>query len=251
MAVRASRGAATIATQNDKPHPPAAGGGANQGLPGVGGADGDSRFGSRIDQLLKSALAEQEREQAGFMKVLQASRDALNATRMELDHLRELLEGRDEAMLTQMDTRLDRVANQRVVEELAGNAASGAKELAALRKMLGTKLDAVVTSLDAADARTGEALAVLGERVDSLEQGLGDAVLAVTGELAASGRRDETQAAALQERLEGIGQALEDRLTTVEQTLDARLVTLEQTTEDRLASLEQTTEDRFAGVEQT
>ncbi|HLJ07565.1 MAG TPA: hypothetical protein VKX24_03455 [Acidimicrobiia bacterium] len=211
MEVGKSRGAATIATQNDSARPPAAGGDERPGPGPDAGADSGARIGSRIDQLLKIALQEQEREQAGFMKVLQASRDALNATRMELDHLRALVEGRDEAVLAQVDLRLERVARQEAMEELAANSSSAAKELAVLRKVLSTKLDSVVASLDAVDARTGEALAGLSERVDTLEQSVGDTVLAVSGELAASARRDEAMAS-----------ALEERLATLERTLEAR-----------------------------
>lgn len=215
------------------------------------GSDDASRFGARIDQLLTSALKEQEREQAGFMKVLQASREALNATRMELDHLRSLVEERDEALLAEFDARLDRVANQDAVEALAAGSTAAARELAGLRKILGSKLDDVVESLDTVEARTSEALATLGERVEGLEQGLGDTVLAVSGELAAAGRRDEMLAATLEERLDLVERTLQERLDTVDQSLDERLATVEQTLEERLATVEQTLDERLSAVEQS
>ena len=49
-------------------------------------------FRSRLDKLLESAIEEQEREQQGFMEVLQASRDALTAVRTELDGMRDAVE---------------------------------------------------------------------------------------------------------------------------------------------------------------
>ncbi|HWD09687.1 MAG TPA: hypothetical protein VHA57_11415 [Actinomycetota bacterium] len=193
--------------QDDSAHLPAGGGGEKPGPGDEDGAEGGSRSGPRVDQLLKAALQEQQREQAGFMRVLQASRDALNDTRVELDHLRALVEDRDEALLAEVDRRLDRVARQEAMDELAANSGLAANELAALRTMVGTKLAAI----DAAEARAGERLAVLAERIDGLEQLVGDTARAVTGELAASARRDEALAA-----------ALEERLAALEQTLDAR-----------------------------
>lgn len=193
--------------QDDSAHLAAGGGGEKPGPGNEGGAEGGSGSGPRVDQLLKAALQEQQREQAGFMRVLQASRDALNDTRMELDHLRALVEDRDEALLAEVDRRLDRVAGQEAMEELTANSGLAANELAALRTMLGIEL----ASIDAAEARTGERLAGLAERIDGLEQLVGDTVRAVTGGLADAARRDEALAA-----------ALEERLAALEQTIDAR-----------------------------
>lgn len=170
-----------------------------------------SRFRGRLDELLKSALAEQEREQAAFMKVLQSSRDALNQTRMELDALRALVEGRDDAVVALLDGRLAVAAREESVHALTRAVDTAASEQAALKLNLSVKLDSIAGALEAVDFRTRETIAALTERMASLERSLQETVLAVTGELAAAGQREEALLAMLDQRLGGIERIFDTR----------------------------------------
>src|SRR5260370_26796195 len=91
---------------------------AGAGEPGAGGAGVDdatlanAAFQSRLDKLLESAIEEQEREQQGFLTVLQASRDAVNAVRSELDGVRSVIEHREQAVIDLLDGRLALAARQ-------------------------------------------------------------------------------------------------------------------------------------------
>jgi hypothetical protein len=161
--------------------------------------------------LLREALEEQEREQAGFMKVLQSSRDALAATRLELDALRAVLEKRDEAMLQALDARLGSLAGHGGIASIQSGVDATAREMVTLRRNLTARTDAVSATLDAVDARNQEAIGALAERIATLEHAMEDSVLAVSGELAAAGRRADDQA-----------RMLEERLSSIERTLDAR-----------------------------
>lgn len=167
--------------------------GAPPAAEGAGGSD--ERFRGRLDQLLSDALTEQAREQAAFMRVLQSSRDALAATRMELDAVRAFVEARDVHMVEVLDTRLTAVAQEASLAGLAERIAALETEQAALKRTLSVKLESIAGSLEAIEWRSQEALAPLAAK-------LGDAETA-------------TQAA---ERMV----ALETHLTGVAQSMEAR-----------------------------
>lgn len=149
----------------------------------------DDGFTARVDQLLKSAIEEQEREQAAFMKVLQTSRDALTATRNELDALRSLVEGRDKAVVDLIERRLAVAAKEDTMAALAR----------------------AVEAMAGAQAVMQESLGNVSGRVAALEENLGDSVLAVRGELQSAHQREEAMASMLDARLTEIGHVFDDR----------------------------------------
>lgn len=144
----------------------------------------DSPAGRRLDELLSAALAEQAREQAGFMRVLQSSRDALAATRMELDNLRNLVEGRDDKLVEALDARLASVAQDGSVGALGARFATLEAEQAALKRTISVKLEAVAGSLEAMEWRSQEALKGLLRKVTQLERTLGEQVSDLSSQLA-------------------------------------------------------------------
>lgn len=112
------------------------------------------------------------------MRVLQASRDALVAGRVELDALRGYLEGRDQAVIDVIESRLVLAARQDAVEalqadveDLTAQVATLAGEQAGLKRTASVKLEAVSGSLEAVEWRTQETLTALNERMASLESG--------------------------------------------------------------------------------
>lgn len=126
-------------------------------------------FHSRLDKLLESAIEEQEREQQGFLTVLQASRDAVDAVRSELDGVRSLIEHREQAVIDLLDGRLALAARQDTIEFLQHRIELLEGEQAALKKALTVKLDGIARSLEAVEWRTQEGMAALANRVGGLE----------------------------------------------------------------------------------
>lgn len=171
--------------------------GAERGLmPAAEGSNGsDQQFRGRLDQLLADALTEQAREQAAFMRVLQSSRDALAATRVELDAVRAFVEARDVRMVEVLDTRLAAVAQEASLAGLAERIAALETEQAALKRTLSVKLESIAGSLEAIEWRSQEALAPLAAR-------LGDAETATQA---------AERTAALEEHLSGMAKAVETR----------------------------------------
>jgi hypothetical protein len=145
------------------------------------------------------------------MKVLQASRDALSATRQELDALRALVESRDDAVVQLLDGRLAVAAKEDTVAALTAAVEALAAEQSGLKRALSVKLESMAGSLESVDFRTQEALSALTERVGSLERGLHETVLAVSGELASSSQREEALAAMLDDRLSEIAHVFDAR----------------------------------------
>src|SRR5467141_129459 len=122
-------------------------------------------FRSRLDKLLESAIAEQGREQQGFMEVLQASRDALTAVRTELDGMRGVVE---------------HVARQDAMESLQHRVELLEGEQASLKKALTVKLDGIARTLEAVEWRTQEGMSALANRVGELQSSFGDGDLTAT-----------------------------------------------------------------------
>jgi hypothetical protein len=168
-------------------------------------------FRSRLDSLLESAIEEQEREQQGFMEVLQASRDALSAVRSELDLVRGAVEHREQAVIDLLDARLALAARQDTMESLQHRIELLEGEQAALKKALTVKLDAIARSLEAVEWRTQEGMSALANRVGGLEGSFTEHAELVVDRLAAFDRRDgdltTTTAAALKE----LGESIETR----------------------------------------
>src|SRR6266540_4643997 len=179
MAQEDETGWATIATEYPNPREADAG-------------DGDAAeptFRRRLDQLFASALEEQAREQAGFMKVLQASRDALTAARTELDNLRHLLEGRDQAVVDLLDSRLSVAARQDAMVELQSRFAALEGEYAGMKRTVSVRLDTIAGSLEAVEWRTQESVASLAGRVTELEAHFAESARKISEEISSSVER--------------------------------------------------------------
>src|SRR4029077_6310248 len=174
---------------------------AGAGELGAGGADVDDAtlanavFHSRLDKLLESAIEEQEREQQGFLTVLQASRDAVDAVRSELDGVRSFIEHREQAAIALPAGRLALAARQDTIEFLQHRIELLEGEQAALKKALTVKLDGIARSLEAVEWRTQEGMAALANRVGGLESTVAAYAQSVAERLGAVDHRDGDLAA--------------------------------------------------------
>jgi hypothetical protein len=176
-------GWAIIATED----PDARGGAAWEGAPD------EPAFRARLDELLSSALAEQAREQEGFMKVIQSSRDALAAVRSELGGVRELVERRDHAVVALLRERLPDADAEENIRALSRRVETLDDEHASLKRSISVKLDSVAGSVEAMEWRIQESLAALAGRVSELE------------------RRGEEHAARMEAALKDLGEGVETR----------------------------------------
>jgi hypothetical protein len=161
--------------------------------------------------LLESAIAEQGREQQGFMEVLQSSRDALNAVRTELDGMRGVVEHREQAVIDLLDARLAAVARQDAMESLQHRIELLEGEQASLKKALTVKLDGIARTLEAVEWRTQEGMSALANRVGELEGSFTDQAQSVIDHLAAVDRRDEDLTASTVAALKELGENIETR----------------------------------------
>ena len=172
---------------------------------------GTPAFRSRLDRLLESAIEEQEREQQGFMTVLQASRDALDAVRSELGEVRGVIEHRDQAVIDVLDGRLALAARQDTMEFLQHRIELLEGEQAALKKALSVKLDGIARSLEAVEWRTQEGMAALASRVGELERSFTQHARSIVDHLEAVDRRDGDLAAPTVAALKELGERIETR----------------------------------------
>jgi hypothetical protein len=184
----------------------------------------NAAFQSRLDKLLESAIEEQEREQQGFLTVLQASRDAVNAVRSELDGVRSVIEHREQAVIDLLDGRLALAARQDTIEFLQHRIELLEGEQAALKKALTVKLDGIARSLEAVEWRTQEGMAALANRVGGLESTFAEHARSVVDRLEAVDRRDgdlaATTVAALRELAESIETRQQDVAEAILKALD-------------------------------
>lgn len=179
----------------------------------------DSRVRKRLDQLLASAIEEQEREQQGFMKVLQASRDALTAVRAELDLLRHVVEGREQAVADLLDQRLAMAAREDTMQSLQQRIELLEGEQASLKKALSVKLDAIGRTLEAVEWRTQEGMAALANRVGEMETSFSEHAVSVVERLDKVDRRDEDLTAATEAALKELGDGIEGRQQEVAEAI--------------------------------
>ena len=176
-------------------------------------------FRSRLDKLLESAIEEQEREQQGFMEVLQASRDALTAVRAELDVMRGVVEHQEQAVIDLLDARLALVARQDTMESLQHRIELLEGEQASLKKVLTVKLDAIARSLEAVEWRTQEGMSALANRVAELESSFTEHAQSVVDHLAAVDRRDGDLTATTEGALREPGDSIETRQQEVAEAI--------------------------------
>ena len=174
---------------------------------------------SRLDTLLESAIEEQEREQQGFMEVLQASRDALSAVRAELDLVRGAVEHREQAIIDLLEARLALAARQDTMESLQHRIELLEGEQAALKKALTVKLDAIARSLEAVEWRTQEGMSALANRVGGLEGSFTEHAQSVVEHLAAVDRRDGDLTATTEGALKELGENIETRQQEVAEAI--------------------------------
>jgi len=180
---------------------------------------GNAAFHSRLDRLLESAIEEQEREQQGFLTVLQASRDAVNAVRSELDGVRSVIENREQAVIDLLDGRLALAARQDTIEFLQHRIELLEGEQAALKKALTVKLDGIARSLEAVEWRTQEGMAALANRVGGLESSFTEHARSVVERLEAVDRRDGDLAATTVAALKELGESIETRQQEVAEAI--------------------------------
>jgi len=180
---------------------------------------GNPGFHSRLDKLLESAIEEQEREQQGFMSVLQASREALDAVRSELDEVRGVIEHRDQAVIDVLDGRLALAARQDTMEFLQHRIELLEGEQAALKKALTVKLDGIARSLEAVEWRTQEGMAALANRVGELERSFTEHARSIVDRLEAVDRRDGDLAATTVAALKELGESIETRQQEVAEAI--------------------------------
>ena len=180
---------------------------------------GNPGFHSRLDKLLESAIEEQEREQQGFMSVLQASREALDAVRSELDEVRGVIEHRDQAVIDVLDGRLALAARQDTLEFLQHRIELLEGEQAALKKALTVKLDGIARSLEAVEWRTQEGMAALANRVGELERSFTEHARSIVDRLEAVDRRDGDLAATTVAALKELGESIETRQQEVAEAI--------------------------------
>src|SRR5207245_2440715 len=117
---------------------------------------GEPAFRARLDTLLSSALAEQAREQEGFMRVLQSSRDTLAAVRSELDEVRAFVERRDQAIVALLEERLPDADAEENIRALSRRVESLDEEHASLKRSISVKLDSIGGSVEAVEWRIQE-----------------------------------------------------------------------------------------------
>jgi len=206
-------------------------------------------FRSRLDKLLESAIAEQGREQQGFMEVLQASRDALTAVRTELDGMRGVVE---------------HVARQDAMESLQHRVELLEGEQASLKKALTVKLDGIARTLEAVEWRTQEGMSALANRVGELQSSFGDSDLTATtvAALKELGENIETRqqevAEAILKALDPVGRIMQvvqsrlvraaSELAVAQGSLFARLAEREERLERQRDQILADLLDEFAGV---
>src|ERR1051326_8932671 len=137
----------------------------------------EAEFEARVDKLLASALEEEEREQQAFMRVLQSSRDALTAVRTELDVLRGVIEGREQAVVDLLDSRLATAAGaeavasmQQRIEELEGSFTEHAQAVV-------EHLDTVTRRTQTAASSNEATLRALGESLEARQQEIAESIL--------------------------------------------------------------------------
>jgi len=195
------------------------------GEPGARGADvddatpGDAAFHGRLDKLLESAIEEQEREQQSFLTVLQASRDAVDAVRSELDGVRSVIERREQAVIDLLDGRLALAARQDAIEFLQHRIELLEGEQAALKKALTVKLDGIARSLEAVEWRTQEGMAALANRVGGLDSSFTEHAQSVVDRLEAVDRRDGDLASTTVAALKELGESIEARQQEVAEAI--------------------------------
>src|ERR1700730_16606713 len=221
-------------------------------------------FRSRLDKLLESALAEQGREQQGFMEVLQASRDALTAVRTELDGMRGVVEHREQAVIDLLDARLAGVARQDAMESLQHRVELLEGEQASLKKAVTVKLDGIARTLEAVEWRTQEGMSALANRVGELQSSFGDGDLTATtvAALKELGENIETRqqevAEAILKALDPVGRIMQvvqsrlvraaSELAVAQGSLFARLAEREERLERQRDQILAALLDEFAGV---
>ncbi|MEA2593029.1 MAG: hypothetical protein QOD62_2860 [Actinomycetota bacterium] len=221
-------------------------------------------FRSRLDKLLESAIAEQGREQQGFMEVLQASRDALTAVRTELDGMRGVVEHREQAVIDLLDARLAAVARQDAMESLQHRVELLEGEQASLKKALTVKLDGIARTLEAVEWRTQEGMSALANRVGELQSSFGDGDLTATtvAALKELGENIETRqqevAEAILKALDPVGRIMQvvqsrlvraaSELAVAQGSLFARLAEREERLERQRDQILADLLDEFAGV---
>jgi chromosome segregation ATPase len=211
--------------------------------------------------LLESAIEEQEREQQGFLEVLQASRDALTAVRSELGLMRGVVEHREQAVIDLLDAHLALGARQDSMESLQHRIELLEGEQASLKKALTVKLDAIARSLEAVEWRTQEGMSALANRVGELEgsfskhattegalRDLGDSIEA----------RQQEVAEAILKALDPVGRIMQvvqsrlvraaSELAVAQGSLFARLVEREERLERQRDQILADLLDEFAGV---
>ncbi|HEU5002274.1 MAG TPA: hypothetical protein VFW71_05785 [Actinomycetota bacterium] len=180
-----------------------------------------------MDDLLQSAIEEQEREQAAFMRILQSSRDALAATRMELDALRGVIEGRDERLVELLEERFTERFTER--GEYGGygefRQATDAlvAEQAAFKRSLTVKLESIAGSLESLGFRMQETTQALTERVGAVERGLTETISVLKGEMMIAGRRHEELKDLMDGRLREVADGIEVRQQEVADAIMAAL----------------------------
>jgi len=179
----------------------------------------EAEFEARVDKLLASALEEQEREQQAFMRVLQSSRDALTAVRTELDLLRGVIEGREQAVVDLLDSRLATAAGAEAVASMQQRIEALEGEQASLKKALSVKLDAIARSVEAVEWRTQEGLSALANRVAELEGSFTEHAQAVVEHLDTVTRRTQTAASSNEATLRALGESLEARQQEIAESI--------------------------------
>jgi chromosome segregation ATPase len=211
--------------------------------------------------LLESAIEEQEREQQGFMEVLQASRDALTGVRAELDVMRGVVEHQEQAVIDLLDARLAAVARQDTTESLQHRIELLEGEQASLKKSLTVKLDAIARSLEAVEWRTQEGMSALANRVAELggsftEHATTEGALRELGEGIET--RQQEVAEAILKALDPVGRIMQvvqsrlvraaSELAVAQGSLFARLVEREERLERQRDQILADLLDEFAGV---
>lgn len=160
------------------------------------------------------------------MRILQSSRDALAATRMELDALRAVIEGRDERLVEALEERFAGRAAE------AGDGGYGefrqvadalVAEQAALKRSLSVKLESIAGSLESLGFRMQETTQALTERVGGVERGLTETISVLKGEMMISGRRHEEITDLLDGRLREVADGIEVRQQEVADAIMAAL----------------------------
>lgn len=158
------------------------------------------------------------------MRILQSSRDALAATRMELDALRAVIEGRDERLVELLDERLTERGEDGGYGEFRQAADALMAEQAAMKRGLTVKLESIAGSLESVGFRMQESTQALTERVGAVERGLTETISVLKGEMVVSSRRHEELTDLLGGQLRAMADGIEVRQQEV---ADAILEALE------------------------